>query len=88
MDLCSTDPAAGAVRAVFSYTPNTPIPRPTPLTTPNGIRIRSAVLPQCTFRTDRPTDRQMGQATGPYHERFARYADMSDALIIIDLERE
>ena len=31
-------------------------------TTPNGIRIRSAVFPQCTGqtdgRTDRPTDRQ------------------------------
>jgi len=36
---------------------NTPVPRPTPLTTPNGIRIQSAVLPQYTFRTDRPTDR-------------------------------
>ena len=36
---------------------NTPIPRPTPLNTPNGIRIRSAVLPQYTLRTDRPTDR-------------------------------
>ena len=34
-----------------------PVPRPTPLTTPNGIRIRSAVLPQYTFRTDRHTDR-------------------------------
>jgi len=30
--------------------------RPTPLTTPNGIRIQSAVLPQYTFRTDRPAD--------------------------------
>jgi len=27
----------------------------TPFTTPNGIRIQSAVLPQYTFRTDRPT---------------------------------
>jgi len=34
---------------------NTPIPRPTPLTTPNCIRIQSAVLPQFTF-----ADRQMG----------------------------
>jgi len=32
-------------------TSNTPIPRPTLLTTPNGIRIQSAV------QTDRPTDR-------------------------------
>jgi len=29
-------------------------------TTPNGIRIQSAVLPQYTFRTDKQTDRQMG----------------------------
>jgi len=28
-----------------------------PLTTPNGIRIQSAVLPQYTFRTHRQTDR-------------------------------
>ena len=35
----------------------TPISRSTPLTTPNGIRIQSAVLPQYTFRTQ--TDRQM-----------------------------
>ena len=35
---------------------NTPISRPTPLTTPNGIQIQSAILPQYTFRTDRPTD--------------------------------
>ena len=42
---------------------NTPIPSPTPLTTPNGIQIQSAVLPQLTHRhthkvtdaTDRPT---------------------------------
>ena len=37
---------------------NTPIPRPTPLTTSNGIRIQMAVLPQYTFRTDRQTGRQ------------------------------
>jgi len=35
---------------------NTPIPRLTQLTTPNGIRIQSAVLPQYTLRTDRQTD--------------------------------
>jgi len=37
---------------------NTPILRPTPLTTPNDIRIQLAVLPQYTLQTDRPTDRQ------------------------------
>ena len=36
---------------------DTPIPRPTPLTTPNGIRIHSAVLPQYILRTDRQIDR-------------------------------
>jgi len=30
---------------------------PTPLTIPNGTRIHSAVLPQNTFRTDKPTYR-------------------------------
>jgi len=49
-----------------TWTPsNTWMPVATPLTIPNGIRIHSAVLPQYTFRTDRPTDthtedRQMG----------------------------
>jgi len=46
---------------------NTPIPRPTPPTTPNGIQIQSAVLPQFTYRTDkrfdRPTDRQTDRQT-------------------------
>jgi len=36
---------------------NTLIPWPTSLTTPNGIRIALAVLPQYTFQTDWPTDR-------------------------------
>ena len=35
---------------------NTPIPQPTPLTIPNGIRIQSAVFPQYTFWTDRHTN--------------------------------
>jgi len=34
---------------------NAPIPRPTPLTTPNSIQIHLAILPQYTFRTDRHT---------------------------------
>jgi len=36
---------------------NTPMPRPTPLTRVNGIRIQSAVLPQYPFRTDRHAHR-------------------------------
>jgi len=32
-----------------------PVPRPTPLTTSNGIWIQSTVLPQYTFWTDRQT---------------------------------
>jgi len=38
---------------------NTPIPRPTPVTTPNGIRIQSAILSQYTFRTNTQTDGQI-----------------------------
>ena len=57
---------------------NTPIPRPTPLTTPNGIQIQSAVLPQYTLRTDRPTDmwarREVCTKTV-----YALYIDSSDA---------
>jgi len=34
---------------------NTPIPWPTPLIIPNGIRIHSAILPQYTFRTEGTT---------------------------------
>ena len=41
---------------------NTPIPSPTPLTTPNGIRIQSAILPQY-----RCADRQMALTTGQSH---------------------
>ena len=36
---------------------NTRIPRPTSPTTPNGIQIHSAILPQYIFRTERQTDR-------------------------------
>jgi len=55
---------------------NTPIPRPTPLTTPNGIRINSAVLPQYTFQTDRQTNRQTDGLT------LGENLIESDALII------
>ena len=36
---------------------NIPIPPQIPFTIPNSIQIHSAVLPQYTLRTDRPTDR-------------------------------
>ena len=39
---------------------NTPIPWPTPLTTPNGMWIQSDILPQYTFQTDRHTDKSYG----------------------------
>jgi len=48
---------------------NTPIPSPTPLTTPNGIRIQSAVLPLLTC-----ADRQMGQTKALSHEHSAHRA--------------
>jgi len=43
---------------------NTRIPWTTPLTIPNGIQIQSAVFPQFTNRTDRPTDRQINRQKG------------------------
>jgi len=43
---------------------NTPILRPTPLTTPKGIWIHLAILPQYTSgQTDRLTDRQTDRQT-------------------------
>ena len=52
---------------------NTPIPWPTPLTAPNGIRICSAICHntpcgQTDRLTDRLTYRQMVQASNLYHE--------------------
>jgi len=62
---------------------NTAMPPPTPLTTPNSIRIHSAVLPQNTFRTDRQTDRL---TDGPGEKPVLRVLTLeSDALIIIRL---
>jgi len=58
---------------------NTPIPSPTPLTTPNGIRIQSAVLPQFTR-----ADRQMaGQMFSNISALLAILIE-SDALIILN----
>ena len=61
---------------------NTPIPRPTPLTTPNGIRIRSAVLAQYIFRPDRPTDRPTDGIGYKCVPRALTLLTLSDALII------
>jgi len=49
---------------------NTPIPSPTPLTTPNGIRIQSAMLSLLTC-----ADGNMGRTNVQYHEHSARYSD-------------
>jgi len=60
---------------------NIPIPRPTPLTIPNGIRIQSAVLPQYTFRRDTQTDRHTQtdrwarRQVSKISDNYARYAD-------------
>jgi len=55
---------------------NTPVPRPTPLTSPNSIHIQSAVLPQYTIHTDRPADR-LGNRFVP-RPTYALYVDCSD----------
>jgi len=48
---------------------NTPIPSPTPLTTPNGIPIQSVVLPLHTL-----ADGQMGYVKALSHEHSAHRA--------------
>ena len=57
---------------------NTPIPRPTPLTIPNGIRIHSA-----TFRTDRQTDRQTDRHTDRQMGYRRQVRNMSAALAML-----
>jgi len=42
---------------------NAPIPRPTPLTIPNGIQIQSAILPQYTLQTDQQSNRRTDRLT-------------------------
>jgi len=64
---------------------NTPISRPTPLTTPNGIQVQSAVLPQYTIWTNRQTVRQTDWRTDGLGDKsvpslaYALYTDYSDA---------
>ena len=49
-------PKTAPFPSTISTACNTPFPRPTLLTTPNGIQIQSAVLTQYTFWTDAKTD--------------------------------
>ena len=68
---------------------NTPITRPTPLITLNGIRIHSAVLPQYTFRTDRHTDRHTQRPTrlpaGDRHAAAGAYIRVACTLLGVHL---
>jgi len=77
--LCNKGPIAIGYNGTPQFTPktapststitipsNTPFTRWTPLTTPNSIRIQSAILPQYTLWTDRQRDRQTDRETdGP-----------------------
>ena len=54
---------------------NTPIHRPNPFTTPNGIQIQSAVFPHYTVRTDR----QMGLTTSLLQHPLTLYWLCSNA---------
>ena len=47
------------------------IPGPVRSTMPNGIRIRSAVFPQCTGQTDRPTDTSFTEKFDDYRPLYA-----------------
>jgi len=69
--------------SLSTITTKTPIPRPTPLTTPNGIRIQSAVSPQLIFadrRTYTQTD-ALGECSVPWALLLAMLTE-SDALIM------
>ena len=55
-------------------------------TMPNGIRIRSAIFPQCTGQTDRPTDRSfMGKfgAVDKTSSSFSAHGKIGNFVIII-----
>jgi len=60
---------------------NTPIPRSTPLSTPNGIRIQSAVLPRYTFRTDRQADKSYGTMR---HRHLDKHPGMTIRLTVCE----
>jgi len=49
---------------------NTSIPRPTPFTAPNGIRIQLVVMSQYTLRSDRQTDRPSPWTDRPTNKIF------------------
>ena len=52
---------------------NTPFPRPTPLTTSNGIWIQLVVLTQYTFRTNQPTDKPIDRWSRQQTNKFTLY---------------
>jgi len=56
-DVSKFTPKTVASSSTINTPSNTTIPQPTPLTALNNIRIQSVILPQYTFRPDRPTDR-------------------------------
>jgi len=65
-------------RRTITTPSNTPIPRPAIFTIPNSIRMHSAVLPQYTRPTDRPTD--MTDRHGRHKAAYARLLIESDAV--------
>jgi len=68
--------------------PNTPIPRPTPLTTPNDIQIQSAICHNMLCgQTDRPTDRWFRRMI-PNMSAPLDVLMESDALIVHYIHRE
>jgi len=64
---------------------NTPIPQPTPLTTPNGIWGHSAVLPQYTFWTHRQTDMHTHRETDRWDKRQVYSNSIYTLLIVSDV---
>jgi len=69
-----------ALPSTISTQSNTPIPRLTPLSTPNAIQIQSAVFLQFTHLTDRQTDKPT-DGIGNKSVRIPAYRLRSTALI-------